>query len=165
MQRQDEATPTGNPLPDYLMANMGAVLNWMAGLIPAIYSAALAPLGVDGRHMAVLLTLQQAGPQVQARLSQITRIDKATMVGLLNDLGVQACIERRPHPADRRAYQVHLTPAGEALIARAGAATDAATERLLAALTQDEREQLRLLLVRVAHSVTPDDYLLGGPLR
>jgi DNA-binding MarR family transcriptional regulator len=146
------------------MENMGAALSWIAGMIPQVYAAALQPLGIDGRHLAVLLTLQRTGPQVQAHLSQISRIDKATMVSLLNELAEGGSIERRPHPSDRRAYEVHLTPQGAALIQQAKAATQQATDDLLAALSPAERQHLHEMLVRIAEHVTPADYVFGQPL-
>jgi DNA-binding MarR family transcriptional regulator len=153
-----------NPLPDYLMGDMGAVLNWLAGILPQVYISALRTLEIDGRYLAILLTLQQMGAQVQSHLSQRTRIDKATMVSLLNDLELRGCVERRPHPSDKRAYQVHLTTVGEALLAQAGSVTSRATDRLLAPLSLEERSHLHDMLVRVAQRITPATYMLGESL-
>jgi DNA-binding MarR family transcriptional regulator len=151
-------------LPPYLMADMGAVLNWLAGIIPQLYTQALAELSIDGRHLAILLTLQNKGAQVQAHLSTLTRIDKATMVSLLNDLEQRNCIERRQHPTDRRAYAVYLTEAGRSLIDAAYKQTTQATNRLLGSLNAAEREKLHEMLVRVAEDVTPQTFMLGDDL-
>jgi DNA-binding MarR family transcriptional regulator len=110
------------------------------------------------------MTLQQLGPHVQARLSQITHIDRATMVSLLNNLEAQSFIERCPHPTDKRAHHVQITAHGEDLITRATAVTQRATDQFLAVLTEGERAQLLDMLVRVAESVTPHDYQVGQPL-
>jgi len=147
---QHESAGSLPALPAFLMENLGAVLNWMAGIVPQVYVSALAPLGVDGRHLAVLMTLKHMGPFVQAQLALVTRIDKATMVSLLNDLEQRSFIERRPHPSDRRAYQVHLTAQGEDFLQEADVATSHATDQLLRALSPSERQQLHEMLVRIA---------------
>lgn len=55
-------------------------------------------------------------------------------------------IDRRPHPADRRAVQIFLTPKGRELYQQTYAFRRQTFERLLSGLTPDERQTLLELL-------------------
>ncbi len=55
-------------------------------------------------------------------------------------------IDRRPHPADRRAVQIFLTPKGRELYEQTYAFRRQTFERLLSGLTPDERRTLLKLL-------------------
>ena len=55
-------------------------------------------------------------------------------------------IDRRPHPADRRAVQIFLTPKGRELYQQTYAFRRQTFERLLSGLTLDERQTLLELL-------------------
>jgi DNA-binding MarR family transcriptional regulator len=79
------------------------------------------------------------------------------MTYLVDDLEQAGMVQRRPDPADRRARQVSLTPAGEQVLA-------AATERIrevevlvLGALTPEDAEIFRRLAVSAAADAPPTD--------
>jgi DNA-binding MarR family transcriptional regulator len=55
-------------------------------------------------------------------------------------------LERQPHPTDRRAVQLFLTPAGQELHEQTYAFRRQTFERLLSGLTPEERETLLSLL-------------------
>jgi DNA-binding MarR family transcriptional regulator len=55
-------------------------------------------------------------------------------------------LERQPHPTDRRAVQLFLTPAGQTLHEQTYAFRRQTFERLLSGLTPEEREMLLALL-------------------
>jgi len=55
-------------------------------------------------------------------------------------------LERQPHPTDRRAVQLFLTPAGQTLHEQTYAFRRQTFERLLSGLTPEERETLLSLL-------------------
>lgn len=74
------------------------------------------------------------------------------MTYLLDDLESDGLITRRPDPRDRRARQVVITDEGRARLQRAREALEVAEGRLLSALGDDDADQLRRLLARVAHA-------------
>lgn len=51
----------------------------------------------------------------QTELSAKSQIDRTTMGGIVDRLEKEGMLERRPHPEDRRAYQVFLTGKGKDL--------------------------------------------------
>src|SRR6266545_6181960 len=51
----------------------------------------------------------------QTELSARSQIDRTTMGGIVDRLEKEGLVQRRPHPDDRRAYQVFLTARGKSL--------------------------------------------------
>ncbi len=66
-------------------------------------------------------------------------------------------VVRHPHPRDRRALQLFLTPKGEAVYRHALAAHGRKFETLLAGLTPEERQTLLALLERALQAVEARD--------
>ena len=129
-------------------AEVGLLLRVAHRRASRAFSAALEPLGIEGKHMGVLLELGRGGPGSQRELIERTGGDKSSMVRIVDELEKRGLAERRPAEHDRRAYAVRLTPAGQALLAEARAIADQVGTELLAGLEPAERDSLRLLLRR-----------------
>src|SRR6266542_3072282 len=99
-------------------------------------------------HFAVLACLEEFGSASQRAISERLRLDPSDLVGCVDRLESAGLVERKRDERDSRRYAVDLTPAGRrALRARASAAERMNAE-LFGALTEEEREQLRTLLLR-----------------
>jgi DNA-binding MarR family transcriptional regulator len=98
----------------------------------------------------VLSTLTESGPLTQIELATTMSIDRTAMVYLIDELEERTLVERVRHPQDRRAFLIHLTPAGQDLQRKAAAALAGAAEALLAPLDAAERQELIDLLAKVA---------------
>src|SRR6478609_1754772 len=114
-----EVTPRapGHPLADrasFLLSQLGA--HSAHG-----FAKRLAPLGMRPSHFGLLMHLSRGEGQSQQRLADAMGIHRNVMVGLVDELEDRGLIERRRHPADRRAHAVHLLPAGRELHAEAEA--------------------------------------------
>lgn len=142
MTGPDAATPP----PAAVAASTGFVLSKVTQRALELVHEAFAPLGIRSRHYGVLAALAEAGPQTQQALGAWLRIDRTTMVALVDDLERLGLVERRRAPADRRAYALCLTTTGERVLADARERVAAADVALLAPLSADERARLRLLL-------------------
>lgn len=142
-------------MPACLSRWTGFVLHWVAGLGSQYYASAMGPLGLRPNDVAILELLDSEGPLVQARLGKRLRIDKASMVGLLNGLERQGLIERRPHPTDGRTFEVHILASGRECLQQAHRASLGATEQFFEALTSEERRTLHELLTRLATTNAP----------
>jgi DNA-binding MarR family transcriptional regulator len=114
------------------------------------YAARLAPLGLHPKHFGLLRVLEAEGPVTQGELGRLAGIDPSTMVGALDELEAKGLLERRPHPGDRRAHELHLTPAARDAMAAATAAAREHAEQFFAPLTRDERAELLRLLQKLA---------------
>jgi MarR family transcriptional regulator, lower aerobic nicotinate degradation pathway regulator len=140
------------PMPECLSRWTGFVLCWVSNLGSQFFEATLAPLHLRPGQLGILSLLESEGAMVQARLSEKLRIDKATMVGLLNDLQQQGLIERRPHSTDRRAFEIHLLDSGRQKIQQAEQVGELASQRFFGVLSPEEQRVLHHLLVRLATS-------------
>jgi DNA-binding MarR family transcriptional regulator len=98
------------------------------------------------RDVAVLDVLAGQGASSQQDLAERLGINRTIMVRVLDRLAGAGWVERVRNPADRRSYQLRLTPAGDA--ARTGLRREAAerSAELTAVLTPRERERLDALL-------------------
>ncbi len=110
----------------------------------------LAPLGVRPSHFGLLMHLSQREGQSQQELADAMGIHRNVMVGLVDELEDRGLIERRRHPADRRAHAIHLTPAAHDLLPRAKRVADEQEAELLAGIDKDDRTYLVALLQRLA---------------
>ena len=110
-------------------------------------------LDLHPRHFGMLSHLAVSEGQSQQALSDALGIRRSAMVALVDDLEERGLAERRPDPADRRAYTLYLTPRGRQTLARMRRAAREHEAELLAALDASERSQLIELLQRLAESV------------
>jgi DNA-binding MarR family transcriptional regulator len=106
-------------------------------------TTALAPYGIDGRDLAVLLVLAGREPASQQHSAQRLGIDRTTMVALLDALEGKGLVSRHPHADDRRRNVVELTDAGHDVLRRATKASDEAEREFLAMLEPQAARQLR----------------------
>ena len=68
---------------------------------------------------AGILFLLKEGPKTMTQLSRMLGIDNSAITGLVDRLGNAQLAERRPDPADRRKWRIHITDKGRAEIDRA----------------------------------------------
>lgn len=118
--------------------------------LESLHAEHLAPVGVTGRELGVMLLLDSRGPESQQQAAERLGVDRTTMVGLLDALEAKGLVARRPDAGDRRRNVVELTPNGRTALAAAVRASDDAEQRLLAGLDDTEAAQLRTLLTRLA---------------
>ena len=100
----------------------------------------------------VLTALRRAGPPYElspGRLLTQTLVTSGTMTNRVDRLAAKDLVERRPEPADRRGVRVRLTPKGQERVDAALAGLLDHERALLAALPENDRAQLALLLRRL----------------
>jgi DNA-binding MarR family transcriptional regulator len=116
----------------------------------AAIAEALLPLELGVGHFGILALLFTREGLSQQQLIEILEIDKSSMVYLIDELEKQGLAERRPAPADRRAYAVYLTPQGRERVIQAGQIVGRVQSEFLSSLKPRERDQLNKLLRRIA---------------
>jgi len=107
-----------------------------------LIAAALAPHGLDGRELAVLVVLDGDELASQQQAAARLGIDRTTMVAFLDTLEDKGLVVRRPHAEDRRKNVVELTATGRDTVRAATAAADEAERQFLSQLTNPVRQQL-----------------------
>ncbi|BCY09119.1 MarR family winged helix-turn-helix transcriptional regulator [Actinoplanes sp. L3-i22] len=145
---------------------LGTDLGWAIRLVSAAFSrvATESVAGLPGgpRGYLVLMALAGGEPPSQLSLAKEVSLDRTVMTYLLDDLEAHQLVTRRPDPRDRRARQVLLTDTGRTRLQQVRLSLAAAEARLLADLDEQDSEQLRTLLSRVAQtaqreSLAPDE--------
>jgi MarR family transcriptional regulator, lower aerobic nicotinate degradation pathway regulator len=115
--------------------------------------------GLKPRQFHLLGLLRDHGAMGQSELGQTMGVDPSILVTLLNPLEADGLVSRARDPDDRRRHVVTLTAAGERLLDSAAQAQREAEDALFAGLDEDQREQLRELLLALSES------LAAGPDR
>jgi DNA-binding MarR family transcriptional regulator len=85
----------------------------------------------------------------QQAIGEALRIDRTTMVSLIDTLERFGLVRRERNPADRRAYSIRLTAEGHRLQARAEQELDVAAAAFFAPLSAKEQATLRNQLARL----------------
>jgi DNA-binding MarR family transcriptional regulator len=135
------STPLSPPL-GFLLSHLGEVLRERT-------AKELTAFGLSPREYGVLWRLAAHGPLSQRELGELHRIDRTTVVAVIDALEERALVVRELDPDDRRRRRLVLTRAGRSLLAEAGDVVDRSEEELQSALSATERRQLLRLLVKV----------------
>jgi len=114
------------------------------------FSERIASIGLTTRMWGVLNVLDAEGPITQGALGAAVNMDPSSMVSTIDELESHGMVERRRHPSDRRAYALHMTEQGRETLARGRELSREAQGELLAPLSEEERAQLRELLLKLA---------------
>jgi DNA-binding MarR family transcriptional regulator len=111
-------------------------------------AAALETIGLSPALFAVLNYLAAHDGATQRAIGVAMGIDPSTMVSLVDELQTAGFATRRPHPSDRRAHAVTITPDGRAALERARALAYEIEDSVLGGLSGDQRRELIELMTR-----------------
>lgn len=151
MTDEQQESPEGGGvwLPPSMRDRIPFLLYRAAETSHALANAMLAPLGLIARQAGILTLVTEMEPMTQKRLGDLLRIDRTTMVSLLDELEDKGYVRRTRHPVDRRAYLIHPTEAGQAAKSEAVRILDEQQRLFLSPLEAAERQQLLSLLIRL----------------
>jgi DNA-binding MarR family transcriptional regulator len=109
-------------------------------------NVALEPLGLTVKHYGLLTLLAHEGSVSQGRLGEVMRIDRTTMVALIDDLERAGYVDRPRNPDDRRAYALSATASGKRVQRRAASLMKQVYAETLSPLSAGERSELQRML-------------------
>jgi DNA-binding MarR family transcriptional regulator len=89
-------------------------------------------------------------------------IDPSTTVSLIDELEAAGLAKRGPHPSDRRARELAITPKGRRTLERARGLATQVEEDVLHGLTVAERRELLALLRRALSTAPPQPLWRAG---
>jgi MarR family transcriptional regulator, 2-MHQ and catechol-resistance regulon repressor len=98
---------------------------------------------------AILEALLHKGPQSVKELGGRIDLTSGAMTTAIDRLETRGLVTRVDHATDRRAWVIHLTPEGRALISKVFAGHEEAMERAMRGLSKAERATLTDLLKRL----------------
>jgi len=113
---------------------------------------ALATIGLTPALFGVLNLLGARKAAIQQEIGSAMGIDPSTMVSLVDELEAAGLAKRRPHPKDRRAREVVITPKGRRHLERGRRMANQVEDEVLRGLSADQRRELLGLLRRALES-------------
>jgi DNA-binding MarR family transcriptional regulator len=134
------------PIPDSLADQVGYLLSKAHHRVHVAANAALEPLGLTVKHYGLLTLLVHEGPVPQGRLGEVMRIDRTTMVALIDDLERAGHVDRTRNPEDRRAYALAATGSGKRVQRSAATLMKRVYDEVLSPLSTEERNELQRML-------------------
>jgi len=99
---------------------IGFLIHDVSRLRRTAFDQRMKPLGITRSQWWVLTGVSRHGQAgiAQTELAQVLDLGKVALTGLIDRLEKRGFVERRPDPADRRVNNVHLTPKGNAVLAK-----------------------------------------------
>jgi DNA-binding MarR family transcriptional regulator len=137
---RDEPRPEPSP---ELTSRLGYLLKHAQLRLKQLTDAALAPYGLLGRDLAVLLVLDGGEPASQQEAARRLGVDRTTMVALLDALEAKGLVTRHPAADDRRRNVVELTAHGRETLRAATEAGDQAERVFLASVSEEDARVLK----------------------
>ncbi len=132
-----------------LADHLGFLLAQAHLLSVSVADRALAPLQLEIKQYVALAILASDRHLSQHQLGERMRIDRTTMVALVDTLETNDDVVRHRNPEDRRAYALQITRHGRATLARAKRAVSTAEQEISADLSDSELRHLKDLLTRL----------------
>lgn len=131
-------------------------INHASRLIMRHFERSLRPMGFGMAYLPVVMSLEEHGPLLQKDLAERAHVEQPTMAALVTRMERDGLLSRKPHPDDKRATLLSLTPKGKARLPGARDVLLEGAERALRGLSKRDRETLIALLQRVAANLSQD---------
>jgi len=133
-------------LPSAMSDRLGYLLGQAHLAHRSIVEPALASLGLGVKEFGALSVLAGEGALSQQRLGERMRVDRTTMVAVVDELERKGFVERQRDTNDRRAYALQATGQGRDALDQAEELADQAEEDFLAPIPSSEGRRLKELL-------------------
>jgi MarR family transcriptional regulator for hemolysin len=132
---------------------IGLQLASTARTVGRAFNQALSEAGGSLPIWLILSSLKGSDWRTQLELARSVGIEGPTLTRHLDGMEQAGLVKRRRHPDDRRAFQVELTAAGEAMHKQLLKSVISFNTRLRTGISGDEVEALRGTLERMAANV------------
>jgi DNA-binding MarR family transcriptional regulator len=131
----------------YLLADNSRLARWA-------FDQQVREIGVTGPQARLLLTLNRQPGENQGFYAERLEVEPITLCRMVDRLEEASMVERRPDPADRRAWQLHLTSKSQKVVEKLQQRVDSLVEDMLAGLTSAERSEFARLLKVVGSNLS-----------
>lgn len=133
---------------------VGLLLNQVHSLATKRLNAALKPMGLTSRHVAVMFLIRD-GVKTQRDLVARMNSDKTGMVRVVDDLERLGHLSRTSSATDRRVTILGLTDEGEAALRTAQLHTKSVADELFQAVGPEDLDSLKVILTRTLGVAAP----------
>ena len=158
---QTSAKIADHRLPRELVGSTSFLLKRLGFAAKERGMAAYEETGLHPYHFGVLLVLDEGSRETQGSIADALGYDRGQLVGLLDELEEQGLVERKRDPNDRRRHLVRLTSEGKKELRGLRTMAKRLDDEFLAPLSDEEREALHALLLRLAEVHEPRCAPLG----
>jgi DNA-binding MarR family transcriptional regulator len=131
----------------YLLADNSRLSRWA-------FDQQVRDVGVTGPQARLLLILNRRPGENQGFYAEQLEVEPITLCRMVDRLEEAGMVERRRAPADRRAWQLHLTEKSRKVVARLQQRVDSLVDDMLSGLTSDERAEFARLLKAVGSNLS-----------
>jgi len=122
--------------------SFGRKFSLLGKLYLSVLSEKLKHLGLE-KHFSVLVLIHEVDDHCcQQFIADTLHIDKAMMVGVVDDLSKKGFITRTQNPSDRREYFIQLTAKGKKSMPEILATVNRLNKAIMKNLTQPEVKKL-----------------------
>lgn len=143
--RRTPATLSFDILPDLI----GFQLRMAQIAIFKDFGAALGEFDITPGLFGILVLIDANPDLKQSDLARAARLDRSTVVTVIDNLERRELVERRASPTDRRSNALRLTAGGRAFLRKLKQRVAAHEKRLTAQFDASEREDLMRLLQKI----------------
>jgi len=126
--------------------NIGFMIGDISRLIRRTFDQRAKAIGVTRPQWRVLTWLKRHEGINQSALADMLELDAMTLCRMVDRLQAADMVERRPDPADRRAWKLYLTPKGLALTEQLQPIGEELLLEALHDVPKKEQEKLHILL-------------------
>ena len=131
------------------MENLGSIIADSARLMRRAFDARARAIEVTRPQWQVLSTLVRHEGVNQGKLAEYLDVEPITVCRMIDRLQEAGLVERRSDIADRRSWNLYLTPKAHDLLAQLRPLADMIIEEALDGIEPAERATLRRLLERL----------------
>lgn len=156
------------PQLDYAAKGVTARLVRLGMLCVGAIDRVAATFGLSANEYVILCVLRASGPPYRLppkAIAPLMALTSGGMTNILNALAARGLVERLPDPSDRRGVLIRLTQDAVRLIPQAIAAHVAEEQRMITALTPNERVVFEKLLRKLLLALDPVTTLARSPGR
>jgi DNA-binding MarR family transcriptional regulator len=136
------------------MTHIGFLLADNSRLTRWAFDQQVREIGVTGPQARLLLILNRHGGENQGFYAEQLEVEPITLCRMVDRLEEADMIERRKDPADRRAWQLHLTDKSRKVVAQLQQRVDSLVDDMLRGLTSEERSEFARLLKAVGSNLS-----------
>ncbi|MEO5587507.1 MAG: MarR family transcriptional regulator [Novosphingobium sp.] len=134
--------------------NIGSMIAQVARLMRRSFDERARSIGITRPQWQVLSLLARHEGINQGGLADILEVEPITLGRMIDRLQEAAVVERRPDPADRRAWRLFLTDKGNALIAQLRPLALETLETAMDGVADAQRDEMMVALGRMRGNLT-----------
>jgi DNA-binding MarR family transcriptional regulator len=148
--RRKPVDQAGRQAAEYVLEDqVGFLLRCAHQRATEIFNAVMGPFAVTPTQFAALAKLDDLGSVSQNQLGRLTRMDPATVSGVVGRLIARGLVRQSPDARDARLVLLALTSSGRAAVLEMKAAAAEVSRRTLEPLKPGETDALLRALVRI----------------